>query len=149
MVDVELAVKGVFVVESDNKTTPFVLLSDTKDRFLPIDVGYSQAMSIDTVLQKKVPARPLTHDLMMDVILGLGATIDSVVIDDIIEGIYYARLIITVESTQKEFDARPSDCVALAIRTDAPIYIDEDLLELTHIGSESLEGMKTLDELGR
>lgn len=149
MTDIELAVKGVFVVESNKKMTPFVLLDDGNGRFLPIDVGYSQAMSIDTVLQKKIPARPLTHDLLIDIISGLDATIHSTIIDDIIEGVYYARLIITVGSTQKEFDARPSDCVALAVRTGTPIYIDEALLKLASIGIEGLEGMKTLDELGQ
>ena len=149
MTDIELAVKGVFVVEANKKMTPFVLLDDGNGRFLPIDVGYSQAMSIDTVLQNKIPARPLTHDLMIDIISGLDATIHSTIIDDIIEGVYYARLIITIGSTQKEFDARPSDCVALAVRTKTPIYIDEALLKLASIGIEGLEGMKTLDELGQ
>lgn len=148
MSNTELAVKGIFVMETSDKITPFVILADDTGRIMPIDVGYSQAVSIDIILHQKVPSRPMTHDLMMNVLSELNATIDSVVIDDIIEGIYYGRLILTIDSMQREFDARPSDCVALAIRAGAPIYVDTDLFDLTAMDPEVLAGMKGLDELG-
>ncbi len=99
-------------------------------RGLPIWIGAAEASSIANVLEGATPPRPLTHDLMADLLEALGHTVTSVKITDVSEGTFYA--VIDVDGEQ--VSARPSDAVALALRVGAPIYADEDVL--TEVGVE-------------
>ena len=109
---------------------PIVLLREAGGlRYLPIWIGATEATAIAFALEGVEPQRPLTHDLLRDVIGGLGATIDRVVVNDLREGIYYADLVLAGEGGEVVISARPSDAIALAARTDASLFASEEVLE--------------------
>ena len=97
--------------------------------YLPIWIGPAEADSIALTLQNVEVPRPLTHDLLQATIEILGATIDHVVITDLDNDTFYAKIILTLPDETIELDARPSDAIALAIRTDAPIYASEEVVD--------------------
>jgi bifunctional DNase/RNase len=121
----ELTVVGVRVELPSNQ--PIVLLKETTgDRYLPIWIGAVEATAIALAQQGVVPARPLTHDLLKDVLEGLGAELAAVTITDLREGIYFADLQFR---NGVVVSARPSDAIALAIRAGTTIYAEEAVLE--------------------
>jgi bifunctional DNase/RNase len=106
--------------------SPVVLLYvPTEEKCLPIWIGPAEAASIGLALRGETFARPLTHDLLSMVIDGLDGHVDRVVITDQREGTYYARIFLGRESEVVAVDARPSDSIALALRTKAPIYLED------------------------
>ena len=120
----ELTVVGVRVELPSNQ--PIVLLKETAgDRYLPIWIGASEATAIAFAQQGIVPARPLTHDLFKDVLESLGVELRAVTITDLRDGIYFADLQFGNGTT---VSARPSDAIALAVRTGTTIYADEAVL---------------------
>jgi bifunctional DNase/RNase len=120
----ELAVVGVRVELPSNQ--PIVLLKEVSgDRYLPIWIGAVEATAIAFAQQGIVPARPLTHDLLKDVLESLGAQLQAVNITELRDGVYYADLVFGDGTT---VSARPSDAIALAIRTGTTVYADEDVL---------------------
>ena len=143
---VPVRVKGVYIAESErNSPAPVVLLEDEKARIVPIFVGLSEAISIHHALLGELSPRPMTHDLFISVLECLSASITNVLIDDLEGGIYYARLTIKSESTQNEIDARPSDCLALALRAKAPIEVQEKVLEDSSISKGEVEKLISID----
>lgn len=132
---VEMVVESVRVHMLSNRHV--VILKDVEgDRYLPIWIGPWEASSIAMRLQGVAPERPLTHDLFVAALAGLGARVSRVVIADLSEETYHARLSLTHEGHEIEVDARPSDALALAVRTDARIYADEDVLERAALSGE-------------
>lgn len=120
----ELTVVGVRVELPSNQ--PIVLLKETDgDRYLPIWIGAVEATAIAFAQQGVTPARPLTHDLLKDVIEALGAELRSVTISDLRDSVYYADLQF---SSGASVSARPSDAIALAMRTGTTIYAEESVL---------------------
>jgi len=120
----ELTVVGVRVELPSNQ--PIVLLKETLgDRYLPIWIGAVEATAIALAQQGVVPARPLTHDLLKDVLDGLGADLEAVIITDLRDGIYFADLQFRGGVS---VSARPSDAIALAIRAGTTIYAEESVL---------------------
>jgi len=120
----ELTVVGVRVELPSNQ--PLVLLKEAAgDRYLPIWIGAVEATAIAFAQQGVVPARPLTHDLLKDVIEGLGAELTAVTITDLRDGVYYADLQFASGAV---VSARPSDAIALAIRVGTTIYAEEPVL---------------------
>ena len=120
----ELTVVGVRVELPSNQ--PIVLLKETMgDRYLPIWIGAVEATAIALAQQGVIPARPLTHDLLKDVLEGLGAELTAVTITDLREGIYFADLQF---GNGVSVSARPSDAIALAIRAGTTIYAEEAVL---------------------
>ena len=106
---------------------PIVLLRDNEtEKFLPIWIGAVEATAIAFAQQGVQSERPLTHDLLRDVIVGLGFTLTRVDITELRDGIFYAELVFDSGVT---VSARPSDAIALALRTSAPIFVAEDVLE--------------------
>lgn len=106
--------------------SPLVLLRDNEEmNFLPIWIGIFEAAAIAMELQNIKPPRPMTHDLMKDFIEKLGASVQRVIINDIKEGTFYA--VVEVEKDKKviKVDARPSDAIALAVRSHIPIFVSE------------------------
>ncbi|MCB1318579.1 MAG: bifunctional nuclease family protein, partial [Leptospiraceae bacterium] len=99
--------------------------SDSSARVVPIFIGPLETYSISSALDGVTPPRPNTHDLMIQMIRELEARILHVVINDIIGNVFYARIVIQSEDGIVELDARPSDSVALAIRSKCPIYMNE------------------------
>lgn len=123
---------------------PVVLLYvPPEEKCLPIWIGPAEAASIALALRHETFSRPLTHDLLAMVIDGLDGKVDRVVITDQREGTYYARIFLNREGAVVAVDARPSDSIALALRTEAPIYLEDGVLEKVR------ENLVSLDELDR
>ncbi len=99
------------------------------DQYLPIWIGPSEADSIALKLQDVDVPRPLTHDLMRSLISTLGASVSRVVVTDLDQDTFFAKIMIEHNDSTIEIDARPSDAIALAVRTDAPIFVDEAVIE--------------------
>ncbi|HLI09504.1 MAG TPA: bifunctional nuclease family protein [Ktedonobacteraceae bacterium] len=117
-----------------------VILKATKqERYLFIWIAHAEAYAIAVELQGTTSPRPLTHDLLKNVINDLGATIVSVVISDLIEDIFYARIVLDVAGRHVEVDSRPSDAIALAVRAKTPIYVDDSVLERAGVALETTD----------
>jgi uncharacterized protein len=125
---VEVQIEGVFAAESNGSISRFVLLSDG-DRKLPILIGPYEAQAISLPLEGTRPDRPMTHDLVRVILDRLNVSLDRVVIDDLWNTIYYAKLYIRTDKEEIEIDVRPSDAIALSVRFDAPIYVADGILE--------------------
>ncbi len=129
---VEVKVQSLGLDRTSN--TPVVILQESDgSRVLPIWIGPGEASAIAMELAGMKFSRPLTHDLFASVIAGLGGTLQRVMITKVVENTYYAELIIRRGSEVISVDARPSDSIAIALRTAASIYTTEDLLEHTSI----------------
>jgi len=117
-----------------------VILKATKqERYLFIWIAHPEAYAIAIELQGTSSLRPLTHDLLKNVISDLGAQIESVVISDLIDDIFYARIVLDVSGRHVEIDSRPSDAIALAVRTKTPIFVEESVLERAGVALENNE----------
>jgi bifunctional DNase/RNase len=141
---IAVEIKGIYMVSTTTGHAPVVLLTDDGHRFLPIYIGISEAISISAALNGEVPSRPMTHDLIMSILENFEASIVTVVIDDVDEGIYFAQLSIKVNGTEKQLDARPSDCIALAIRSDTQVLIRRSILDDGAISKDELD-IKEMD----
>jgi len=106
-----------------------ILKEKDTERYLPIWIGAAEADAIAVKLQSFSVPRPLTHDLLQSVIDILGSTVDSVIISDLKNDTFYARIILNVDDGQVEVDSRPSDALALAVRAEVPIYTEEVVLD--------------------
>ena len=102
-----------------------------KSRVVPIYIGAVEAIALTAALEERRFARPSTHDLMLDALANLDATVDHVLINDARGDIFFARLTLSQHGRLIDIDARPSDAINLAIRQDANIFIDEQVLERT------------------
>jgi hypothetical protein len=125
---VEVLIEGVFAAENAGQISRFVLLSDG-NRKLPILIGPYEAQAISLPLEGTRPDRPMTHDLLRNVIDRFNASLDRVVIDDLWNTIYYAKLYLRKGDEELEIDARPSDAIAMAVRFEAPIFVSEGILD--------------------
>ncbi|MDP2479872.1 MAG: bifunctional nuclease family protein [Candidatus Palauibacterales bacterium] len=120
--------------------TPVVILKEKEgDRVLPIWIGPGEASAIAMKLAGIQFSRPLTHDLLSTVVRGLGSELVRVLITKVVENTYYASLIFRRDGELISIDSRPSDSIALALRAEAPIFADEDLLELTALEIEEAD----------
>jgi bifunctional DNase/RNase len=132
----------VETVAQDLFNRPVVILREPEsNRVLPIWIGQAEAWAIALELRGEKPPRPLTHDLMRNILEQLGVRVVKVVIHDLIDSTYYATIYLEHEGKSHEIDSRPSDALALALRTNAPIYITgnvvESLMDLSMEDSES------------
>lgn len=111
--------------------TPVVLLQDPEDgKVLPVWIGHAEAQAIGYGLQEKEFPRPLTHDLLKNLISALGGELEKIVIDSLHDNVYYATIYLRdLDDVVHEIDARPSDSVALAVRTDCPLYVADEVFE--------------------
>lgn len=120
-------------------------------RRLPIVIGGFEAQAIAVALEKMQPSRPLTHDLMKNFMNAFNVDLHEVIISDLNDGIFYAKLICTDKKESVEIDSRTSDALALAVRFGCPIYTYENILEQAGISMEEPEGKrerKTTQETG-
>ncbi len=106
-----------------------ILKEKDAERYLPIWIGPAEADAIAVKLQGVNVPRPLTHDLLHTVISTLGATINSIIVSDLKNDTFYAKIILNVDGGQMEVDARPSDALALAVRAEVSIYTEEAVLD--------------------
>jgi bifunctional DNase/RNase len=148
---VEVKVQSLGLDRASN--TPVLILRETEgDRVLPIWIGPGEASAIAMQLANMKFSRPLTHDLLASVISGLGGHLIRVVITRVAESTYYAELVIERDDSHVSVDARPSDSIAVALRADARIFAEEELLERAAIEispdetSLSFESSETVEE---
>jgi bifunctional DNase/RNase len=98
-------------------------------RRLPIIIGSFEAQAIASSLEKITPPRPMTHDLLKSIIDELGASVVEVFIDELVENTFYAKLVLEIAGVTTSVDARPSDAIAIAVRTKADIYVNEVVMD--------------------
>jgi uncharacterized protein len=124
---IEMNLVGVRMELPTNQ--PIVLLQEREgERYLPIWIGLGEATAIALALQGVIPQRPLTHDLMKNVLEELGVHIDRIVITELKEGTFYAIIQMSQNGSRYEISSRPSDAIALAVRVNVPIFANEEVL---------------------
>ena len=124
---IEMKVAGI-ALDAVNRS-PIVLLKDGKERrALPIYINQDQAKAIIGALENQKPPRPLTHDLIVNILEVWGMTLEKVVIHSIQDGTFYAVLCARQGEVKKEIDARPSDAIAIALRLNTPIWVMEEVV---------------------
>jgi hypothetical protein len=135
---IKLSLVGVRVELPANQ--PIVLLKEEEgDRFLPIWIGAFEATAIAFALQGVETARPMTHDLFKKVLEDFKVSIERVLINDLIDGTFYAEITMQRNDSTLLISARPSDAIALAVRMDVPIYAEEKVLDEASILVETTE----------
>jgi hypothetical protein len=131
---IEMTIKGLMVDPTTN--LPIVILRDKDgERVLPIWVGIFEANAIAMQIENVATARPMTHDLLRNVIADLHASVQRIVVSDLQENTFYALIYLTVNGETVAIDARPSDAIALALRSRAPIFVEDAVID----------GAKTID----
>ncbi|MHB8605553.1 MAG: bifunctional nuclease family protein [Thermoplasmatota archaeon] len=133
---------------------PVVMLAPTngdyREKVLPIFIDQGQALNIQLALEGQISPRPMTHDLFSAVLNELGAIVQKVVIEDLAQNTFYASLYVSVEKggvgEVKRFDARPSDCIALAVRVNAPLFVSRKLMDQAGIERGSMTAAVTAQE---
>lgn len=116
-------------------------------RRLPIIIGAFEAQAIALEIEGINPPRPLTHDLLKQVIDTLGGSVKEVIIDELRENTFFAKIILEVSALTYEIDSRPSDAIAIAVRTKAPIFVVENVMEAAAFLPTTEQGKDTEDEL--
>ncbi len=124
---VEVTVESIRV-SLINQQRLVVLRESGGERYLPIWIGPFEAEAITMGLQDSEIVRPMTHDLLRGVIEQLGAGVEHIHINDLQDETFFARIVLRVDGEQMEVDSRPSDAIALAVRLEAPIYVNEDVM---------------------
>jgi bifunctional DNase/RNase len=125
---IELSLVGVRMELPSN--TPIVLLKETQgDRYLPIWIGVPEATAIAFALQGVQPPRPMTHDLLRDIMRETDIQVERILINDLVDSTFFAVIRMALNGRTAEVSSRPSDAIALAVRIDAPIFAAEEVLE--------------------
>lgn len=125
----EVKIRGLMVDPSTG--TPIVILKDVNsDMLLPIWVGSFEANSIALEIEKNASQRPMTHDLIRNILVGTNHYVRRVVINELRDNTFYAAIeVADAENRASFFDARPSDAIALALRSDCPIFVEEQVID--------------------
>ena len=143
--EVEMRIRGLLVDPVNN--TPIVILKDANsDTVLPIWVGVFEASAIQMEIEKVSTPRPMTHDLIKNVLSGLDAHVHKVVVTELKDDTFYAVIWLEREGRVVSIDSRPSDALALALRMDCPIFVDDQVLKNSKQAS-NLADRVTSDEL--
>ena len=136
---VEMKVKGLMIDPVSNM--PIIILKNPDgSTVLPIWVGIFEANAIAMQLEDVVSPRPMTHDLLKNVIEGLRANVAQVVITDLKDNTFFANIHLNQDGKEYTVDARPSDAMALALRTSAPIYVSREVLDKSESGEDGESG---------
>ena len=136
-----IEVKIGALIMDPNTNTPIVVLKGVdSETVLPIWVGAFEANAIALEIEKVVPQRPMTHDLLRNVIIECRLSASSVVITDLMENTFYAQIELTDQNDEPvSLDARPSDAIALALRLDCPIYVEQKVIDLSAASNQNGE----------
>lgn len=129
-----------------------ILRDDVHHRWLPIVVGSSEAQAIALQMENIIPPRPLTHDLVKNLLDSVEVRISRVIVNDLRENTYYAMIGLKLNGNHVEVDARPSDAIAIALRAQAPIFVDEEVMKkasVTDRETERAEEMAPMDRIER
>lgn len=125
---VEMMVKGLALDPMSNM--PIIILKDLEEKkALPIWVGIFEANAIALELEKINTPRPMTHDLIKNILEGLGVVVKRIVVNDLKDNTFYAILELMVNGNQITIDSRPSDAIAIALRVGAPIYVSDNVIQ--------------------
>jgi hypothetical protein len=150
--ELEMKIKGLMIDPITNM--PIIILRDpASSAVLPIWVGIFEANAIALQIEKIVTPRPMTHDLLKSMISGMSASVEKVVITDLKDNTFYALIFLSHEGKSLPIDSRPSDAIALALRTGSPIFVDSEVIEkakntdLTKDAGESERIRKWLESL--
>src|SRR5215470_2812456 len=126
--EIEMKIRGLMMDPSAN--TQIIILKDVNgDAMLPIWVGAFEANAIAVEIEKLATQRPMTHDLVKNIIWELGATVRRVIITDLIDNTFFAIIEMISNGEVLAVDSRPSDAIALALRVDCPIYVNEEVIK--------------------
>jgi bifunctional DNase/RNase len=126
----EIEVKIRALMMDPNSGTPIIILKDVEsDTMLPIWVGAYEANAIALEIEKIAPPRPMTHDLLRNLIHELGVQVERVVVTRLQDNTFYAKIELRRDGDLMELDSRPSDAIALALRADCPIYVDMEVIK--------------------
>lgn len=127
MIEVELS---KIIIDEEKREQVIVLKERGGDKYLPIVIGISEAAAIRMQLSGFVPPRPLTHDLIKLLMDSLGVHLEKVVIDKLLDSTFHAKLHLrTTEGKLRIVDARPSDSIAIAVRTKSPLFVEEEVFD--------------------
>jgi len=127
---IKLTVQGVMPDAIPNSDSQVVILQDeSKVNTLPIWVGVAEGTAIRLAMEGVIPPRPLSHDLIRNLTEQLGLKISKVVVTDVKNNTYYASIYLSSKQSELTVDSRPSDAIALALRTRSPIYVAQDVLD--------------------
>lgn len=133
-------------LDTVNNRFVIILKDDLHNRWLPIVVGPAEAQAIALQLENIRPPRPMTHDLMKTILDSMHASILRVVVTELKDNTYFAEIDIKKNGDQSSIDARPSDAIALALRTSAPIFVKEEVMQKASITPEMDEFELELEE---
>ncbi len=140
MQKVQCEILGLSTSPSTGGAYAILLKENNGNRRLPIIIGAFEAQAIALEIEGIKPPRPLTHDLLKLLIDNLGATVLEVIVDELRENTFYAKIVLEVSGLTNEIDARPSDAIAIAVRARAPIYASEAVMEAAaFVPSDELE----------
>lgn len=135
---VKVHVKGIFMTQT--QASGIILKEQDGDRTLPIVIGEYEAQSIAMALEKLSPPRPITHDLTVNLLQQIGVELVSVVITELKDNTYYAVIHMEKDIETYDIDARPSDAIALAVRLEAAIYVEDEVMnQASYISDEDKE----------
>ena len=123
-----------------------ILKEKMAERYLPIWIGHAEADAIAIKLQGVTVARPMTHDLLRSVIDTLGASVNFIVVNDLKNDNFFAKIALRVDGHQIEVDSRPSDALALAVRVEVPIYVDESVMDKAGVLLDKETGKPLMDD---
>jgi len=126
MIEVELS---RIIIDEERQEQVIVLKEKNGEKLLPIVIGLNEALAIRMHLSGFRPPRPLTHDLIKSLLDNLNISLEKVVIDKLIDSTFHAKLHLITPQGKKIIDARPSDSIALAVRTKSPLYVEEEVFE--------------------
>jgi bifunctional DNase/RNase len=146
--EVEMKIRGLMVDPSTNM--PVVILKDPKsEAVLPIWVGLYEAQAIALEVEKSTAARPLTHDLLKNVVNGLNAQVQRVVVSELRGDTFYAVIWMEQNGEVVGIDSRPSDALALALRSDCPIFVAAEVLQAAKVLPNAVETQPTEQDMRR
>ncbi|MBI1746359.1 MAG: bifunctional nuclease family protein [Acidobacteria bacterium] len=144
----EFKIKGLVMDPVNN--SPIIILQDAgSDTLLPIWVGIFEANAIALQIEKVDPPRPMTHDLLKSILGHLSVDIDKIVITELRDSTFYALIYLNLAGKTVTVDSRPSDAIALALRTDSPIFVDEDVIAKSRTQSVPPNKEKVTEDLRR
>ncbi len=143
-----IEVKVGALIMDPNSSTPIVILKGVNDEsILPIWVGGNEANAIAYEVEKIVPQRPMTHDLLRNLIVQMGFSVSKVIVTDIRDNTFYAVIeLINEKGEIVTLDARPSDAIALALRADCSIFVDKKVIEISSSSVETTTNEPDLEE---
>jgi uncharacterized protein len=144
-VEVEMKIRGLMMDPSTNM--PIVVLKDAQgSAILPIWVGIYEANAIALEIEKVQTPRPMTHDLLKNVLLGLDVRVQKVVVNELREDTFFALIWVERNGEMMSIDSRPSDALALALRVDCPIFVEDEVLKNSKV-STAISERSTSEEM--